>query len=104
MERVTRRGRRFEQVGGDVFDASLGKALARSANRSFRDVERRGTKTPRGKLLSIVAQAAAERERRISGGWQGMLVPEFKQTRLGAEISPSNRTLPRLALMRKNLE
>src|SRR5260370_42367110 len=104
MERVTPRGRRLEQVGGDVFDASVGKALARSANRSFRDVERRGTKTPRGKLLSIVAQAAAHRERRISRGWQGMPLPELKQTRSGAEISPTHRTLPPPALLVEHLE
>jgi len=55
MESATPRRRRVEEVGGDVFHFRSGKAFAGSANRSFRNVEGRGTKAPGGELLGIVA-------------------------------------------------
>src|SRR5260370_10998139 len=97
-------GRRVEQVGRDVFDSGSGKARARSSNRSLRDVERGGMKSPGGELLGIVAQAAADRQRRFPRGLLRMHVPKINQARIGAEIGPWNSALPCFALLIKRLE
>src|SRR5713101_9249240 len=55
VESATPGGRRFEQVGGEILHGGRWKAFARSADRSFRDVEGGGAESPGGKLLGIVA-------------------------------------------------
>ena len=104
MESATPSRRRLEQVGGEVFDSGSGKALTASANRGFRYIERRGTETPCGELLGIVAKAAADGQRRFAGSFQGMRAPKMKQARIGAQTSPRNSALPCFAFPVELLE
>ena len=104
MEKAAPGGRRLEQVGGEVFDGCVGKAFARKANRGFRDIECRGAEAPRGKLLGIITEAAADRQGCFSGSWLWMRIPEIKQARIRAEIGPRNGALPSFALAVEVLE
>src|SRR5216684_9288222 len=69
MESMAPGGWRFEQVGGAVFHCRPWEAFARSADGGFRDVEGGGAESPGGKLLGIVAEAAADGQRCFSRGW-----------------------------------
>ena len=101
---MTPRGGKIEEIGGEVFDRGVGKALARSANCGFGNVEGGGTKAPGGELVGIVAQTAADGEGGLSRGWLRMRFPKFKQAWIGAEIGPRNSALPCFGLLIKRFE
>src|SRR5207249_3463740 len=94
IESVTPSGRRVEEVGSEVFHFGCGKTFAGSANRSFGNVEGRGTKAPGRKLFGIVAQATADCQRSFSRGRLRMGLPKIEQVRIGAKIGPRNSALP----------
>src|SRR2546430_15420567 len=76
IEPAPPRRRRVEQIRGVVGHLGVWKAFARAANRGFGNVESGSPKTPSGKLLGVVSQAAADDQSGLSRGLLRMLNPE----------------------------
>jgi hypothetical protein len=87
-------GGRFKQIGSAIFDSGFGEALSGGANGGFRNVESGGLKSPRGKLLGVIAKAAADDQCRFSGGLLRMRNPETDERRIGTVVRPGHDALP----------
>lgn len=87
-------GGRFKKIGGAIFDSGSGEALSGGANGGFRNVESGGLKAPRGKLLGVIAKAAADDQCRFSGGLLRMGNPETDEMRIGTVVRPGHDALP----------
>lgn len=96
--------RRIEKIGGVIVDGGIGKAFSGSANGRFRNVEGSGAKTPSGKLLGVIAEAATDDQRGFSGCLLRMRDPETNEMRSGVVVRPRNSALPFFTFAVENFE
>lgn len=86
--------RRFEQIGGVIFNRGIRKAFSAGANGGLRNVGSGSAKTPSSELLRVIAEAAANDQCRFSGGLLRLRYPETDEIRMGTVVHPGRDGLP----------
>ena len=87
-----------------VVHFGIGETLSRGADGGFRNVESGGAKTPRRELLGVVAQTAANNQRRLPFRLLWMRHPKTDQQRSGMIVRPRNAALPFLSFAIERFE